>query len=59
MLAAVVLTCALEAETQVAGRPATVIVHNGALALHALLWRPPGPRPVPRRPLQSRERPHP
>jgi dienelactone hydrolase len=32
---------------QRSGAPDTVIVHNGAVALHALLWRPPGRGPYP------------
>jgi dienelactone hydrolase len=32
---------------QVAGRPDTITVHSGALALHALLWRPSGRGPFP------------
>lgn len=27
--------------------PETVVVHNGSITLHALLWRPQGPRPFP------------
>jgi hypothetical protein len=54
--AALVLVSVLAtaAEGQASGGPETVLVHNGSITLHALLWRPPGPWPVSRNPLQSR-----
>ncbi len=45
--AALVATCALAARAHASDPPATVVVHNGALALHGLLWRPPGRGPFP------------
>ena len=44
ILAALVLVSALAttAEDQASSRTETVIVHNGSVTLHALLWRPLG-----------------
>ena len=44
LLSALFLTFALapDLNAQVSGRPDTVVVHSGALTLHALLWRPLG-----------------
>jgi carboxymethylenebutenolidase len=36
-----------EAQFQVPGGPETVVVRNGSVTLHALLWRPPGRGPYP------------
>src|SRR5713226_8997642 len=49
ILATLVLTSALAttAEGQASGGPETVVVHNGSLTLHALLWRPQGRGPFP------------
>jgi hypothetical protein len=49
ILAALVLVSALAttAQGQASSRPETVIVHNGSVKLHALLWRPLGPGPFP------------
>ena len=49
ILAALVLVSALptKAEDQASSRPETVIVHNGSVTLHALLWRPLGRGPFP------------
>jgi carboxymethylenebutenolidase len=49
ILAALVLTSALAttAEDQASGRPETVVVDNGSVTLHALLWRPQGRGPFP------------
>jgi carboxymethylenebutenolidase len=48
-LAALVLTCSIGArvEGQSSGEPETVSVHNGAVTLQALLWRPQGRGPFP------------
>src|ERR1700736_2718188 len=43
-LAAVLTTTT---EGQSIGGPATVVVHNGPITLHALLWRPEGRGPFP------------
>jgi carboxymethylenebutenolidase len=47
ILAALVLVSALatKAEDQASNGPETVIVHNGSVTLHALLWRPLGRGP--------------
>ncbi len=49
ILAALVLMFALvtTAEGQASGGPETVVVHNGSVTLHALLWRPQGRGPFP------------
>jgi dienelactone hydrolase len=49
VLAAFVLAWALAttAQGQAAGGPETVVVHNGPVTLHALLWRPQGRGPFP------------
>ena len=46
-VAVLVLTAALgtTARGQSTGGPETVVVHNGPITLHALLWRPPGRGP--------------
>jgi hypothetical protein len=44
---------------QTSGGPETVVVHSGSATLHAMLWAPEGPRPVPRHPAESRQRPYP
>ena len=38
---------AAAAAGQVPGAPQTVVIHDGSVALHALLWRPQGRRPFP------------
>jgi carboxymethylenebutenolidase len=49
LLSALLLAFALAPglKAQASSRPDTVIVHSGALSLHALLWRPRGPGPFP------------
>jgi dienelactone hydrolase len=49
ILAVLVLTSTLAttAKGQAAGGPDTVVVHNGSVTLHALLWRPQGRGPFP------------
>jgi carboxymethylenebutenolidase len=49
ILAALVLmsTLASTAEGQASSGPETVVVHNGTVTLHALLWRPQGRGPFP------------
>jgi carboxymethylenebutenolidase len=49
ILAVLVLTATLAttAKGQAAGGPDTVVVHNGSVTLHALLWRPQGRGPFP------------
>ena len=34
-------------EAETASGPETVVVHDGAVTLHAMLWRPPGRGPFP------------
>jgi dienelactone hydrolase len=48
-VATLVLAAALAttASCQSTGGPETVVVHNGPITLHALLWRPQGPGPFP------------
>jgi carboxymethylenebutenolidase len=38
---------ATTAESQASDGPETVVVHNGSVTLHALLWRPQGRGPFP------------
>jgi len=49
ILAVLVLTSTLAttAKGQASGGPETVVVHNGSVTLHALLWRPQGRGPFP------------
>lgn len=47
ILAALVLTALATAEGQASGGSETVVVHNGPVTLHALLWRPQGRGPFP------------
>jgi dienelactone hydrolase len=49
IVTALVLTSAfaMTAEGQPSGGPETVVVHNGPITLHALLWRPQGRGPFP------------
>src|SRR5216683_4776587 len=49
ILTVLVLMSALAttAEGQASGGPETVVVHNGSVRLHALLWRPRGRGPFP------------
>src|SRR5712692_2307649 len=49
ILAVLVLTSTLAttAKTQASGGSETVVVHNGSVILHALLWRPQGRGPFP------------
>src|SRR5216683_5870802 len=49
ILTVLVLMSALAttAEGQASGGPETVVVHNGSVTLHALLWRPQGRGPFP------------
>jgi predicted acyl esterase len=49
ILAGLVLVSALAttAEGQASGGPETIVVHNGTVTLHALLWRPQGHGPFP------------
>ncbi len=49
ILAALILVSALAttAEGHASARPETVVIHNGAITLHALLWRPQGRGPFP------------
>jgi carboxymethylenebutenolidase len=49
ILAGLVLMSALAttAESQASDGPETVVVHNGSVTLHALLWRPQGRGPFP------------
>lgn len=42
-----VLILALSANGQIQEGPATVLVHNGSVTLHALLWKPEGRGPFP------------
>lgn len=46
-LAALVLMSTLTMTAEVSRGPETVVVHNGSVALHALLWRPQGRGPFP------------
>jgi hypothetical protein len=48
VLAPLVLTSTLATSGgQTSGGPEPVVVHNGSVTLHALLWRPPGRGPFP------------
>jgi hypothetical protein len=55
------VACLLErtAFSQPSVAPETVVVHNGSITLHALLWRPRGRGPFPAVLLNHGQRPHP